>query len=218
MFPKIVIIIAKFRNSPFIYLLIFFNFNCQHRNRFFNGNSLKLTTDIRKNDSISAIKFIGRQHSQLVHIMDQINFCYSFQVWYICNLTSLVWAKYCVFSFELTISLEKKPNSDAHTSVFLLLLGSITFWSIFSAKSKFLVNLIGFQSKKCNNDSDCFVNWFWSFCLAQTEHFCFSSTFSRNSSVILTRDIRLKSICITILIGSAYLRIKSVTEKNISYS
>lgn len=50
------------------------------RNRFFRGNSLKLMADIRKDDSIAAIKFVGRQYGQLVEIMERINFCYSFQV------------------------------------------------------------------------------------------------------------------------------------------
>lgn len=48
--------------------------------RFFNGGSLKLTTDIRKSESIDVIKFFGRHHSQLVSIMDHINYCYSLQV------------------------------------------------------------------------------------------------------------------------------------------
>lgn len=40
----------------------------------------KRTKQMRTNDSISAVKFVGRQLSQLIKIMDQINFCCSFQV------------------------------------------------------------------------------------------------------------------------------------------
>lgn len=43
--------------------------------------------NIRKEDSINFVKFTGRQHSFLTGIMDQINFCYSFQVRY-CLLSS----------------------------------------------------------------------------------------------------------------------------------
>lgn len=65
----------------FCFFQLMDQFFCKIRNRFFNGNSVKLTIDIRKDDSISAVKFLGRQHSQLVGIMEHINFCYSFQVW-----------------------------------------------------------------------------------------------------------------------------------------
>lgn len=40
----------------------------------------KRTKIIRASDSINAIKFVGRQLTQLIKIMDEINFCYSFQV------------------------------------------------------------------------------------------------------------------------------------------
>lgn len=35
---------------------------------------------MRDNQSIDLVKFIGRQHSHLTNIMDQMNSCYSFQV------------------------------------------------------------------------------------------------------------------------------------------
>lgn len=44
-------------------------------------NNLNAIENIRKEDHISTIKFIGRQHCILTNIMDQINSCYSFQVW-----------------------------------------------------------------------------------------------------------------------------------------
>lgn len=56
----------------FFYVLI--------RNQFCNGDTLKFSISIRKEDSIDFIKFIGRQHSYLIAIMDLINFCYSIQV------------------------------------------------------------------------------------------------------------------------------------------
>lgn len=48
---------------------------------------MKISIDIR-DKSIGFIKFIGRHHSLLTSIMDQINVCYSFQVkhnWFISN-------------------------------------------------------------------------------------------------------------------------------------
>lgn len=50
------------------------------RERFLNESRLELSANIRSEHSISIFKFIGRQHSYLSEIMDEINFCYSFQV------------------------------------------------------------------------------------------------------------------------------------------
>lgn len=41
-----------------------------------------MAVSVRKTASIDTIKFIGRQHSHLTDIMDQINSCYVFQVKY----------------------------------------------------------------------------------------------------------------------------------------
>lgn len=54
--------------------------NLNFRNHFMNGNILKLAIGVRKRDSIDTIKFVGRQHSCLTGIMNDMNFCYSFQV------------------------------------------------------------------------------------------------------------------------------------------
>lgn len=64
---------------------------CAFRNRFFNGHSPKLRSDIWKADCIGTIKFFGRQHGQLVNIMNKINACYSFQVWESSSPLFLVW-------------------------------------------------------------------------------------------------------------------------------
>lgn len=39
-----------------------------------------MPASIRKRDLIETIKLVGRQHSFLTGIVDQLNFCYSFQV------------------------------------------------------------------------------------------------------------------------------------------
>lgn len=54
----------------------------ENRDGILSENSLQLSVSVRKADSIDTTKFIGRQHSSLTDIMDQINFCYSFQVLY----------------------------------------------------------------------------------------------------------------------------------------
>lgn len=45
-----------------------------------NGNELKLSMAIRNGESVRIIKFIGRLHSSLVDILDNVNSCFSFQV------------------------------------------------------------------------------------------------------------------------------------------
>lgn len=57
--------------------LSFINLFIFGRERYLNENSMKA---MDKNDSIEMIKFVGRQHSRLTSIMDQLNICYSFQV------------------------------------------------------------------------------------------------------------------------------------------
>lgn len=50
------------------------------RDRFVNVIIVKTGTNNQKRNSIEMIKFIGCQYSQLTTIVDQINYCYSFQV------------------------------------------------------------------------------------------------------------------------------------------
>lgn len=51
------------------------------RNRFLTeNNTLKMWVRMRKRDAIDTIKLIGRQHAFLTGTMDNINFCFSFQV------------------------------------------------------------------------------------------------------------------------------------------
>lgn len=57
-----------------------FVFEPHNRNRFLIGNLLKMSVGIRKKDSINRIKLVGRLHSHLVSIVDELNFCYSIQV------------------------------------------------------------------------------------------------------------------------------------------
>lgn len=52
--------------------------NCS--NRFLAKDHLKTSANIRKRDSIDAIKFVGRQHALLTEVADQINFSYTLQV------------------------------------------------------------------------------------------------------------------------------------------
>lgn len=52
----------------------------RNRKRFLNENTLKMSAKIQREDSFNTIKFIGRQHSLLTGIVDQLNYCYSFQV------------------------------------------------------------------------------------------------------------------------------------------
>lgn len=39
-----------------------------------------MAVNIRKAESIAAIKYVGRQHSFLTSIMERINACYAYQV------------------------------------------------------------------------------------------------------------------------------------------
>lgn len=57
-----------------------FNFFRWSRDRFLNENNVKTEKSIQKMSTIEAIKLIGRQYSRLTTIVDQTNFCYSFQV------------------------------------------------------------------------------------------------------------------------------------------
>lgn len=67
----------------FFFLCILSHFVCiWNRNQFFIGNTKKVSIDGGEEDSITTIKMVGRQHSLLTGIMDQINVCFSFQVWY----------------------------------------------------------------------------------------------------------------------------------------
>lgn len=50
------------------------------RKRFINGDTNDALPLLNRESSIATIKFIGKQHSVLTGIMDQINFCYSIQV------------------------------------------------------------------------------------------------------------------------------------------
>lgn len=62
---------------------LFCNFSIfiPNRNRFLNKKELNISIIVnQKDESINVIKFIGRQHLQLTDLMDQLNFCYSFQV------------------------------------------------------------------------------------------------------------------------------------------
>lgn len=55
-----------------------------NRNRFMIGHTMKLSITSHKDESVKTIKFIGRQHSFLIDIMDNVNSCYSFQVfWFV---------------------------------------------------------------------------------------------------------------------------------------
>lgn len=54
--------------------------NFTHRNRFSNGIILKRLSNSNQKLSVGLVKFIGRQHSCLTSITDQLNSCYSFQV------------------------------------------------------------------------------------------------------------------------------------------
>lgn len=60
--------------------LISIPFPNEYRNRFLSSNIMETSFYISKTDSISSIKFIGRQYCCLTDIMDQLNYCYSFQV------------------------------------------------------------------------------------------------------------------------------------------
>lgn len=50
------------------------------RDRIFHENRLRLLIVNSKDNTIKAVKFIGRCHSHLTKIMDLMNFCCSFQV------------------------------------------------------------------------------------------------------------------------------------------
>lgn len=56
------------------------NFLSRYRNCFLVGDVSKMPASIRKRDLIDTVKLVGRQHSFLTGIVDQLNFCYSFQV------------------------------------------------------------------------------------------------------------------------------------------
>lgn len=51
-----------------------------NRNQFLHGNMKRMSIDIHKIDSMDSINFIGYQHGYLTTIVDELNFCYSFQV------------------------------------------------------------------------------------------------------------------------------------------
>lgn len=77
-------VINNFNASP---INIFYSLNpfpfplfSIHRKHFFSGNKLKMSILSRKNESVCMIKFIGRLHLLLLNIIDQFNYCYSFQV------------------------------------------------------------------------------------------------------------------------------------------
>lgn len=60
--------------------MITMTFKIINRNRLMSRNIFHASTNIWRINSNEWIKFIGRQHSFLTKIMDQLNFCYSFQV------------------------------------------------------------------------------------------------------------------------------------------
>lgn len=62
------------------YFRMLFFITCYYRSRFLRGNAFKVSTNIYRKDSIDVIKFVGRQHAFLTDIMDQLNYCYGFQV------------------------------------------------------------------------------------------------------------------------------------------
>lgn len=77
--------LLRYRFSFILVQIICIVFRCSSvfirtRNHFLNENMLKMSAIIRKEDSISTIKFIGRLHSSLTNTVDQLNFCYSYQV------------------------------------------------------------------------------------------------------------------------------------------
>lgn len=55
-------------------------FLSRYRDRFLNTNASKSIIDIDQRGTIITVKFIARSYSNLTEIMDQINFCYSLQV------------------------------------------------------------------------------------------------------------------------------------------
>lgn len=68
-------ILTKLKIGLEIKTLFFF-----YRDQFLNANVTKTTIDMDQRRTIVTVKFIARCYSNLTEIMDQINFCYSLQV------------------------------------------------------------------------------------------------------------------------------------------
>lgn len=73
-------ILTNIRHQNRLKFQIFFVVILNDRNQFLSGNTLMTSIIDCKDVSIEIIRFIGCQHSLLTDIMDQLNWCYSFEV------------------------------------------------------------------------------------------------------------------------------------------
>lgn len=98
---------------------------------------MKLSAVIRKQDSINTIKFIGRLHSSLTDIVDQLNRCYSYQV---CFVSIKIFIRRICFlkSFMMTDGFVSLDDGE-HGGFFCVLHSNILqFLSIHSPTERFL--------------------------------------------------------------------------------
>lgn len=104
--------------------------NSSNRNRFLNREQLNISIVIhQKNESINVIKFIGRQHFELTDLMDQLNFCFSLQVYFdwIWNDWNL---NYSISMKKMFVCILDNDQCDVYVWLFcacLLLILSIPF-------------------------------------------------------------------------------------------
>lgn len=99
---------------------------------FSNRKHLSLI-DINENDLIKFVKFIGRQHSFLTGIMDQINICYSFQVLF---FASFQFQLHIIYNLSLSFHV---PDDGGHWScIYLLGVGILHVLSILHSKELYI--------------------------------------------------------------------------------
>lgn len=65
-----------------IFTLLLIKIMLLFRNKFSYGNLRPKSIDILRKNLVNSMKLFGHQHAHLTNIVDKLNFCYSFQVWY----------------------------------------------------------------------------------------------------------------------------------------
>lgn len=91
-----------------------FGFSFTHKNRAkFLNNTLKWSNHLNKQDAIGVFQLIGRHYSSLTNMVNQINYCYAFQV------------RWSISFFEWT------AIDFFHLHIFLATLGDDNHWKYF---------------------------------------------------------------------------------------
>lgn len=91
-------------------------------------------------DSLDTIKFIGHQHAFLTDIMEQINFCYSFKVWYTLLHHGASWASMTWCHLKLSFW-NSQMMINAATTFMLTVISLYVYCQCISKSEDFFVRL-----------------------------------------------------------------------------